>query len=288
MLLKINLEVFAMSHVLVNKEITPREHTVVDIEDRGYQFGDGIYEVIRVYNGKFFMMNEHMVRLERSAREIKLSLPYPANEIKNRLLELVSLDKLQNGFIYLQISRGVAPRYHGFPTPSVPSHLVAYTKIMERPLNQMKEGVATLLTEDIRWLRCDIKSINLLGNVLAKQKASEVNCFEAIQHRGQTITEGSSSNIFIVQDGVLYTHPATNLILNGITRTKVLELCRELKLTVNEKFFTVEQLLEADEAFITSTTSEVMPVIKVSQQEIGPGIPGPITVKLQQVFAELI
>lgn len=282
------MEVLTLSHVLVNKEIISRENTVVDIEDRGYQFGDGIYEVIRVYNGKFFTMDEHMVRLERSAKEIELSLPYPANEIKDKLEELVTLDQLQDGFIYLQISRGVAPRYHGFPTPPVPSHLVAYTKIMERPLHQLKEGVHTILTEDIRWLRCDIKSINLLGNVLAKQKAAVANCFEAIQHRGQTVTEGSSTNLFIIQDGVLYTHPATNLILNGITRMKVLELCRELELTVKEVSFTIDQLLGADEAFLTSTTSEVMPVITVNEQEIGPGIPGPLTVKLQQAFVDCI
>lgn len=276
-----------MQRVLMNHDIVSRENALVDIEDRGYQFGDGIYEVIRVYNGNSFMMDEHMVRLERSAKEIQLDLPYPIDELKNRLKELLSLNTLKDGIIYLQISRGVAPRLHGFPNPAVPAQLIAYIKKMERPTTQLKKGIPAILTEDIRWLRCDIKSLNLLGNVMAKQKATDSNCFEAIQHRGQEITEGSSTNVFMVQDGILYTYPATNLILNGITRVKVLELCEKLKLTVEEKSFTIEQFLEADEAFITSTTSEVMPVIKVNDQDIGPGIPGPLTVKLQQAFAAL-
>jgi D-alanine transaminase len=276
-----------MQHVLMNHDIVSRKNALVDIEDRAYQFGDGIYEVIRVYNGNSFMMDEHMTRLERSAKEIQLDLPYSIDELKNRLKELLSLNSLQGGIIYLQISRGVAPRLHGFPVPAVPAQLIAYTTKMERPTTKLKNGIHTILTEDIRWLRCDIKSLNLLGNVMAKQKAANSNCFEAIQHRRQVITEGSSTNIFIVQDGILYTHPATNLILNGITRVKVLELCENLKLTVEEKSFTIDQFLQADEAFITSTTSEVMPVIRVNDQEIGPGIPGPLTVKLQQAFAEL-
>jgi D-alanine transaminase len=276
-----------MQHVLRNKDIVSRENAVVDIEDRGYQFGDGIYEVIRVYKGTTFTMDEHITRLERSAKEIQLALPYPVEELKNRLKELLSLNPLQDGIIYLQISRGVAPRNHGFPAPAVPAQLIAYTKEMERPNTQLNDGAHTILIEDIRWLRCDVKSLNLLGNVLAKQKATDANCFEAIQHRGQVITEGSSTNVFMVQDGLIYTHPATNLILNGITRVKVLELCEELELTVKEETFTIEQLLEADEVFITSTTNEVMPIIKVNEHEIGPGIPGPITIKLQQAFTAL-
>jgi D-alanine transaminase len=276
-----------MQYVLMNDKICSRENAIIDIEDRAYQFGDGIYEVIRVYNGSCFMMDEHMSRLERSAKEIQLNLSFSIDELKNRLKELITLNALKDGIIYLQISRGVAPRVHDFPVPAVPTQLIAYTKKMERPTTLLKNGIHTILTEDIRWLRCDIKSLNLLGNVLAKQKATESKCYEAIQHRGEVITEGSSTNLFIVQDGILYTHPANNLILNGITRVKVLELCHTLKVAVEEKSFTSDQFIQADEAFITSTTNEVMPVIKVNDQEIGTGIPGPITVKLQQAFAAL-
>jgi D-alanine transaminase len=276
-----------MQYVLMNHKICSRENAKVDIEDRAYQFGDGIYEVIRVYNGNSFMMDEHMSRLQRSAKEIRLDLSCSIDKLKNRLKELISINALQDGIIYLQISRGVAPRVHDCPNPAVPAQHIAYTKKLERPTTLLQNGIHTILTEDVRWLRCDIKSLNLLGNVLAKQKATDSKCYEAIQHRGQVITEGSSTNLFIVQDGLLYTHPATNLILNGITRVKVLELCDTLKVGVEEKSFTIDQFLQADEAFITSTTNEVMPVIKVNDQEIGPGIPGPITVKLQQAFAAL-
>lgn len=275
-----------MGHILYNDSFIPRESAHVDIEDRGYQFGDGIYEVIRIYEGKMFTFEEHLNRLKRSAQEI--SLQYAPNDLENKLKELISLNKIKNGYIYLQITRGVAPRVHHFPQANVDVQLTAYTRKMERPLKEQKAGVETILIEDIRWLRCDIKSLNLLGNILAKQQANIQQCYEAIQHRGPIVTEGSSSNAYIVQDGVIYTHPTTNLILNGITRLKILELCKKLKLDVHEEAYTVEQLLNADEVFITSTISEVMPVTKVNNQEIGSGIPGPITIKLQQAFEKLI
>lgn len=275
-----------MNHVLINGEIVNREHAMIDIEDRGYQFGDGIYEVIRVYNGKLYDLAGHLTRLERSAAEIRMSLPFTTQDFAQQLTQLVTDNKVDDGIIYTQVTRGVAPRYHGFPASDVRTAYVAYTKPMPRPETLLKEGIKTVLIEDIRWLRCDIKSLNLLGNVLAKQQANDVEAFEALQHRGDTVTEGSSSNVFIVQDGILYTHPANHLILNGLTRKTVIKLCTELQLPVREKAFTVQQLLEADEVFITSTTSEVMPVIQVNEQKIGAGIPGPLTVKLQQAFVK--
>lgn len=272
--------------VLMNDDWKPRDQAFVDIEDRGYQFGDGIYEVIRTYDGKMFMASEHVHRLERSAREIGLTLPYPRARLIGHLEELISRNGLKEGFIYVQITRGSAPRMHHFPQKLTPPQLVAYTKDAQRPVELQQNGVRAILTPDIRWLRCDIKTINLLGNVLAKEEAAKQNAYEAILHREHTVTEGSSTNVFIVQDGVLYTHPATHLILNGITRQKVIALCRKLKLDIREQPFTVAELLRADEVFITSTTNEIMPVIRINEKEIGPGIAGPFTIKLQEAFQE--
>lgn len=275
-----------MSYVLFNTQVVKREQVTIDIEDRGYQFGDGVYEVVRIYGGRSYLMKEHMIRLERSASEISLTLPTHIEELEGKLEELIQLNEVQDGIIYLQISRGVAPRAHGFPPPETRSSLIAYTKDFPRPLQQMKEGGKAILVEDIRWLRCDIKSLNLLGNVLAKQKAQDLQCLEAIQHRNGTITEGSATNVCIINEGIISTHPATNLILDGITKNKVLELCTELKIPFKEEAFSIEQLMKADEVFITSTTNEITPIILIDGKEIGPGIPGPITVKLQQAFED--
>ncbi|GGK24991.1 D-alanine aminotransferase [Caldalkalibacillus thermarum] len=274
--------------ILLNESYVPRQEAKIDIEDRGYQFGDGIYEVIRVYGGRVFLLSEHLQRLKRSADEIQLALPLSLDELKQRLLELTDRTKLDEGIIYVQLTRGVAPRYHGFPDPAVKAQLVAYTKPMDRPLTQQQQGVKAVLVNDIRWLRCDIKTVNLLPNVLAKQKATENGAFEAIQHRNGTVTEGSSSNVFMVKKGVLHTHPPNNLILNGITRQYVIQLCSELNLRVHEQTFSVNDLLQADEVFITSTTSEIIPVIQIDKDTIGEGRPGPITQQLQQAFDQRI
>lgn len=274
--------------VLLNDQLVPRREAKVDIEDRGYQFGDGIYEVVRFYNGQTFLMEEHLERLERSAREIRLQLPLSIDKLHKRLDQLVKQSACTDGIIYLQVTRGVAPRNHPFPSPEVKAQLVAYTKPYQRPFPQLEQGVKGKLIEDIRWLRCDIKSINLLPNILAKQQAVENGAYEAILHRDGKVTEGSSSNVFIVKEGILYTHPANHLILNGITRQFVLKLCADLNLSVIEHVFDVNELLQADEVFITATTTEIMPIIQVDDQKIGQGLPGPITRKLIQAYEERI
>lgn len=274
--------------VLFNKKWVPRTEAVVDIEDRGYQFGDGIYEVIRVYEGQAFLLDEHIQRLQRSAQELELNLPYPLKQIEQNLLELIFRNKLHNGMIYVQISRGVAQRSHAFPDKETPSQLIAYTRQMTRPDQEQKHGVQTILTEDIRWLRCDIKTINLLGNVLAKQKAIKKKAFEAILHRGQIVTEGCATNVFIVTDGLLQTHPANNLILNGITREKILSLAQQIGIEKLEVPFSIEQLRVAEEVFISSTTSEIIPVVKIDNQLVGNGHAGMTTIKLQHALQQAI
>src|SRR5699024_153402 len=254
-----------MSKMLYNDQIMERDN-IVDIEDRGYQFGDGIYEVIGVYDGEPLMMDEHMERLERSARELRLTLPDSTQKLKSNLVKLVEANGLEEGIIYMQVSRGIASREHGFPNPETPAVTVAYTREEERESDVEDQGRAAILAEDIRWLRCDIKTLNLLPNVMAKQKAVENNAVEAILHRGDTITEASASNVFMVKDGELYTHPADNYILNGITRRKIIQLCDELNINVNEQTYTVDDLLNADEVFISATKLDIIPILKIDDQ----------------------
>ncbi|GIN90948.1 D-amino-acid transaminase [Siminovitchia terrae] len=273
--------------ILLNERFLERDEVTIDIEDRGYQFGDGVYEVIRIYNGACFAMDAHIERLRRSAEQIEMILPYTLTELEENLLKLVEKNNIKTGIIYVQVTRGAAPRAHHFPEGSS-SVLVAYVQSLDRPLTKMRNGVKVTLTEDIRWKRCDIKSLNLLGSVLAKQKAKNKGFEEAILHRDEVITEGSSTNVFIIKDQAIYTHPANNLILNGITRNKVLKIAREKKFQVVEEPFTIKELLNADEIFITSTTIEITPVIEIDQTVIAGGQPGPVTCILQKEFDKLL
>lgn len=277
-----------MANILWNDKIVNEEEVNIGYEDRGYQFGDGIYEVIKIYNGNVFTATEHIDRLYASADKIQLVIPYTKDVMHKMLHELIELNEVQDGQIYLQVTRGTSPRQHNFPTPAVESVLTAYTKETTRPFAQLENGVKACFVEDIRWLRCDIKSLNLLGNVLAKQEAVSKGCFEAILHRGEIVTEGSSSNMYGIKDGVLYTHPVSNLILNGITRKVILNCCAEVGISVVEEAFTKEQALGMDEIIMSSTNAEVMPIIAIDDQPIGKGKPGEWTKKLQQAFENKI
>lgn len=273
--------------MLENSHIKNREDVHIDPEDRGYQFGDGVYEVIRVYNGKPFLLDDHLARLERSVREMRMTLPLSIELLRERIDELIVREQCKTGSVYLQVTRGVAPRIHHFPA-SGKSFLTGYVTRRERPLEQLEKGIKALTTEDIRWLRCDIKSLNLLGSVFAKQKAIENGCQEAILHRNETVTECSSANFFIVKGGVVYTHPTNHLILSGVTRAAVLRLAQKLNIDVEETPFQRKDIYTADEAFLTGTITEVSPVVNVDDQPIADGRPGEVTRKLQQAFFELI
>ncbi|MEH7343368.1 D-amino-acid transaminase [Bacillus sp. JJ1532] len=277
-----------MEYVIINGEFINRTEAKIDIEDRGYQFGDGVYEVIRVYNGKMFTAKEHLERLIESGKKINMKIADSVEELRNMLSELIEKNQLTMGTIYMQVTRGISPRSHAFPSSDIHQTFVANTKAVDRPVENMKTGVKTILVEDIRWLLCDIKSLNLLGNIMAKQKAVEAGCFEAIQHRGDTVTEGSSSNVSIIKDGKVITHPANNLILNGITRQKVIEVCRSNDIPVEVRAFTLEELKQADEAFISGTTVEVTPIIEIDGEKVGNGAPGALTKHIQELFNQAI
>lgn len=274
-----------MNKILFNGIISD-DQPIINMEDRGYQFGDGIYEVVGVYHSKLYLLDEHMNRLVQSAEKLNIELPFSIEEMKTQLLELVHLNKLSEGIVYLQVSRGVAPRTHELPTTPITPVVLAYTKTLDDLTELQDNGSTAILQEDIRWLRCDIKSLNLLPNTMAKQKAVEHSAVEAILHRGNIVTEASSSNVCIVKDGEIFTHPANNYILNGITRQRAIELCKHLDIPVHEKAFTVEQLFEADEVFITATKLDVVAINEIDGHTIGTGKPGAISRQLLKAFRE--
>ncbi|MGE7118593.1 D-amino-acid transaminase [Peribacillus sp. NPDC046944] len=275
-----------MGKIIYNGELKDRSAIQIDVEDRGYQFGDGVYEVIRVYNGKLFAADMHLNRLMDSAKLIQLKVPFTVAEIKEKTIELITAENLDYGIVYMQLTRGTSPRNHAFPIGEVDPVFVAYTKDM--PYTGSKPGVKAVTVEDIRWLRCNIKSLNLLGNILAKQQAVEAGCDEAIQHRDGTVTEGSSSNVAIIVKGTLKTHPATNLILNGITRQILLKLCNDKGISYVEEPFTLSDMMDADEVLYTSTGVEITPITAIDGQLIGDGKAGSITLQLQKLFTQEI
>ncbi|MDF2815940.1 MAG: dat [Paenibacillus sp.] len=272
-----------MNWLLSNDRIIPRNEASISYLDRGYVFGDGIYEVFRVYKGRMFESELHYKRLERSLREIKLQMPYPIEQLDRYLMQMIEKEQLSEGTVYLQITRGAAPRTHAFPTRNEPV-LISYCSPLARPLESMSRGISVITTPDIRWLRCDIKTLNLLPNILAKQTAIEQGVDDVIFHREETVTESSSSNVFAVRNGAIYTHPANNLILHGITRLVIRDLADELRIPFIEEAFLLQDLVSADEVFIASTTSEVTPVITIDGSQVHNGQPGPMVRKLQQAF----
>jgi len=273
-----------MTWVLWNDRLVKDEEIQLSKEDRGYQFGDGIYEVIRIYEGNMFTAKEHIDRLYESADKIKMVIPFTKDVFHKMMYDLIEANEVSTGQVYVQITRGTSSRQHHFPTTPVEPVITAYTKEVPRPVTQLANGVSAKTVEDIRWLRCDIKSLNLLGNVMAKQEAHEAGCYEALLHRGDTITEGSSSNMYGIKGGVLYTHPATNLILNGITRRVILQCCEEIGLPVVEQPMSLASVLANDEFFMSSTTSEITPIVMIDGQQVGTGLPGTWTKKLQTAF----
>lgn len=277
-----------MTKVLINEKLVDEQDANVPYNDRGYVFGDGIYEYIRVYNNNVFTAREHFERLLRSAKEIGLELKYNVDELTELIQELLSTNSIVNGGVYIQVTRGAAPRDHAFPTPSVEANIMAFTKSYDRPYKLLEEGINAITTEDIRWLRCDIKSLNLLGNVLAKEYATKYNAQEAIQHRGDIVTEGSSSNVYAIKDGEIYTHPVNNYILNGITRMVIKSVAEDKGIPFNEEVFTLDFLKNADEIIVSSTSIEVMPVVKLDGENVGDGKVGSITKSLQEGFNRYI
>ncbi len=271
----------------VNGRFVPHGAAAVHIEDRGYQFADGVYEVVPVVDGLPVDEEGHLDRLERSLGELSIRMPVSRAVLELKSRELVRRNGLSNGLLYMQVTRGVSPRNHAFPGDGVRPSLVMTTKRMNfAAMEKFKDGVSAVTVPDIRWGRCDIKSIALLPNCLAKQQAAEAGAYEAwlVDDDGH-VTEGSSSNAWIVtKDGALVTRQADHGILRGITRQTILKLAAEAGLDFEERPFTVAEAYEAKEAFVTSATSFVTPVVRLDDRAIGNGKPGLLTERLLDVY----
>lgn len=272
----------------VNGQYLPHSSAAVHIEDRGYQFADGVYEVCEVKDGDLIDVPGHMARLGRSLRELQIDPPAGDAALIVIMREVVRRNHVQHGLVYLQVTRGVAKRDHAFPAKGTPSALVMTARSTPLAVSQKKAeaGVGVLTLADNRWERVDIKTVSLLPNVLAKQKAKEAGCGEAwFVDKDGYVTEGSSTNAWIVtKDNELITRPATPGILKGITRETVLKIAKGLNLTVQERHFTVAEAQQAKEAFITAATTIVVPVTSIDGCSIGNGIMGELTQSLQKQF----
>lgn len=272
----------------VNGAFMPLAEAKVSIEDRGFQFGDGVYEVIRTYKGRPFSLEAHLSRLDRSATALELPQPYSRAEWIDHILEGIKRAAYPEAKIYLQITRGVAPRDHAYSNEPTPTAVMTVREFHPLDRSVQATGVAAMTTEDIRWGRCDIKSVNLLANVLARQQVKQARVFEAILVDGGLVTEGAISNVMVVQGGTVVTAPEGPRILSGVTRAVVLDLALKEGLPIQERFVSQADLYEADEVFLTGTTVEVLAVIRIDGKIIGDGRPGPVTQRLAGTFTSRV
>ena len=272
----------------VNGRYLPRHLAVVDVEDRGYQFADGVYEVCEVRGGRIVDERRHMARLQRSLDELRIPMPMSLRALGIVQRETIRRNRVTDGIVYLQITRGVSRRDHGFPPAGTAPGIVVMARSLDSAGNERTaaEGIAVVTLPDNRWARVDIKSISLLPNVLAKQAARERGAKEAwLVDRDGRVTEGSSSNAWIVTGGGrVVTRPAETGILRGITRAVLIEALERQGLALEERAFTVAEAYEAREAFITGASQIVMPVIRIDGRMIGNGRPGPLATALRRDF----
>lgn len=270
--------------VYINGEYLAKESAKISIFDRGFIFGDGVYEVVPVINSRMADQQYFLDRLKRSLNELQINFCVLDDDLISILNKLIELNQLAEGVVYLQITRGIADRDFIFPVDTPPS-IVAF--VMNIPIIDTKEsaeGISVVSTTDLRWKRRDIKSINLLGQCLAKQDAHSRNAKEGWMVEDGYVTEGVSSSAYIVKDRRVITRPLSNKILPGVRRRTLLEMRSDKEFEIEERLFTLQEAILADEAFITSATQIVVPVIRLDGQQIGNGAPGVITKKLRQIY----
>jgi D-alanine transaminase len=274
--------------VYVNGRYLPRAHAKVDVEDRGYQFSDGVYEVCEVRAGRLIDERRHLTRLDRSLSELQIAQPMPRSALAVVLREVVSRNRVHDGLVYIQVSRGVARRDHAFPPSGTAPSIVVTAKSIDIAANEKlaADGIAVVTMPDERWTRVDIKSLSLLPNVLAKQAARAQGAREAwLVDKDGRITEGSSSNAWIInRDGKLLTRHLDRGILAGVTRAVLIESLKSHGVELEERAFTVEEAYAAREAFVTSATQAVMPVVRIDGRPIGNGAPGIVTTALRRDY----
>jgi D-alanine transaminase len=272
----------------INGAFVPLTEAKVSIEDRGFQFGDGVYEVIRTYGGRPFALEAHLARLDRSATALDLIQPYSRAEWTDHILEGVRRAAFSEAKIYIQLSRGVAPRDHAYPLDLTPTVVMTVREFHSLDKSVQAAGVDAMTTEDIRWGRCDIKSVNLLANVLARQQVKQAKVFEAILIKAGVVTEGAVSTVMVVREGTVMTAPEGRHILSGVTRSVVLDLALTEGIPVQEHCIPLAELYTADEVFLTGTTVEVLAVVRIDGKVIGDGRPGPITQRLAAGFRKRV
>jgi len=272
----------------LNGRFSPLEEITISPDDRGFLFGDGIYEVVRAYHGVPAFWEDHYARLIRSANEIQLPFQIQPQDFHRLLLTGLQQSGYAEGKIYIHITRGVAPREHGFPLNVQPTVFLSFREMGGLSMELIKRGAKVITVPDIRWDRCDIKSLNLLPNVLAKQKAEEAKVFEAIFVRDGLVIEGATSNIFLVKDGQLRTPERNSFVLSGVTQQQVIQVAQAHGQEVHFDRIPLEDLYQAEEVFLVGTTIEVLPVVNVDGQAVHNGKPGPVTCALQQYFTELV
>ena len=275
--------------VFVNGEYLPEGEAKVSIFDRGFVFGDGIYEVVPVIGGKMFDKAAFLERLKRSLAELRIDMPMSEADYLSMHEKLIELNGIDEGGVYSQITRGVADRDFAFPAAGTKPSVAAFTmkkSLLDNP--NARTGVKVVTVEDIRWKRRDIKSIALLGQVMAKQQAAEKGAFEGWMVEDGHVTEGTSSTAYIVKDDTIITRPLSNSILPGIRRKVIKQLCADHGVKLEERLFTVEEALAADEAFLSSATTLVMPIVEIDGQMIGGGQPGPVARKMRDYYIAAI
>lgn len=273
--------------IYLNGRYLPLEEASISVEDRGFLFADGVYEVVRIVKGKPHLLQEHLDRMAAGLAALRIEFDgiEGLEEVTSRLVEENQLN--DDATLYLQVTRGSAPRKHAFPAPGTPPTVLAMARpFTPHPASLYENGVPVITVPDIRWSRCDIKSIALLPNVLANQKAKESGAHEAILVRDGVLLEGSQSNLFAVKNGTLITYPACNYILAGITRALVLDIARRLGIPTREAPIHLADFDRIDELFLTGTTTEVMPVVSVDGRVVADGKPGPVTKRLLEAYRE--
>jgi D-alanine transaminase len=267
-------------------QYVPHRQAAVHIEDRGYQFGDGVYEVIAVRGGRLIDEERHLTRLHRSLTELRINSPMGDGALKIVMREVIRRNGVDTGIVYLQVTRGVAPRDHAFPKASRP--VLVVTSRRSRPPDPRlgRDGISVITIPDIRWQRCDIKSVALVANVLGKQQAREAGAYEAwqVDPAGQ-VTEGTSTNAWIVTaDNTVVTRAADHAILNGVTRAAVLDIIAREGYRLLERTFSLAEAKTAREAFLTSTTADLLPIARIDGASVGDGRPGPLSRKLREAY----
>ena len=275
-----------MNIVYLNGEFLPADEAMVSVNDRGFLFGDGVYEVTPAYGGRLFRWEQHLARMRQGLAATGIEFDAATLEqVKNDLLARNGLDRSMAAYVYVQVTRGTAPRTHFFPNPPVPPTVYAFANLYVRPeMDDWARGITAVTLPDQRWARADIKAIALLPNVLAAQAAVEAGAGNTIFVRDGMALEGSHNNLFAVFGGVLTTAPRSNYILHGVTRDFLIELAAELGIPVEERPIALPELYQADEVFFSGTTTEVKPAVEVDGRKIGDGAAGPVTRQLFESF----